>query len=64
MIELKKPGKLVIRQSNGAGEMPRLPIKRHTDTKTFLLRINVVAEEVTIQIFTSTEPKEIKYVNI
>lgn len=64
MIELVKAGRLVIRQDNGTGDMPRVPLKQHKDTKQFRLRMQVNPETVKIQIFTSTEPKEIKYAYI
>lgn len=64
MIDLKTPGKLVVRQDNGDGKKPRVPIRRHKDTKEFKLRLHVVPSLIKIQIFTSTEPKEIKYAYI
>jgi len=64
MVTLKTPGKLIIRQDCGDGDTPRVPIKRHKDTTVFQLRFSVVPETVKIQIFTSTEPKEIKYAYI
>lgn len=64
MISLEKKGKLVIRQETEDGRHPRIPLERHKDTKDFALRISVVPEEVKIQIFTSTKPKEIKYAYI
>lgn len=63
-ITLKQPGKLVIRQDNGDGKKLRVPIKKHKDTKEFTLRMQVVPDSIKIQIFTSTEPKEIKYAYI
>lgn len=64
MITLKTPGKLVIRQDCGDGKKPRAPIKRHKGTRQFALRMRVKPEIVKIQLFTSTEPKEIKYAYI
>lgn len=64
MIDLQKPGKVVIRQTCNNGEFPRIPIKRHKDTSRFSFRMRVIPDTVTIQIFTSTEPKEIKYAYI
>lgn len=64
MITLKRPGKLVIRQRTQDGKMSRVPIKRHKDMKDFKLRIIVLPESVGIKIFTSTEPKEVKYAYI
>jgi hypothetical protein len=64
MINLKTPGKVIVRQSNSKGESPRVPIKKHHDTSEFAFRIRVIPDTVTVQIFTSTEPKEIKYAYI
>ena len=64
MITLKKKGKLVIRQETADGKMPRVPLKRHKDTKAFTLRISVIPDTVRVQIYTSTEPEEIKYAYI
>lgn len=63
-ITLRKKGKVVIRQSDDKGNFPRVPIRRHKDTKSFEFRISVIPDTVQIQIFTSTEPKEIKYAYI
>lgn len=64
VVKLEKPGKLVIRQEDSRGKMPRVPIKRHKDTKEFKLRMSVIPRYVNIQIFTSTKPEEIKYAYI
>ena len=64
MITLKHPGKLIIRQDKGDGKKPRVPIRAHKNTNKFYLRMRVVPETVKIQIFTSSEPKEIKYAYI
>ena len=64
MITLKRPGKLVIRQDNGDGKKPMVPLRAHKNTNKFYLRMRVVQETVKIQIFTSSEPKEIKYAYI
>lgn len=64
MITLKQPGKLIIRQDKGDGKKPRVPIRAHKNTNKFYLRMRVVPETVKIQIFTSSEPKEIKYAYI
>ena len=64
MITLKHPGKLIIRQDKGDGKKPRVPIRSHKNTNKFYLRMRVVQETVKIQIFTSSEPKEIKYAYI
>ena len=64
MITLKHPGKLIIRQDKGDGKKPRVPIRAHKNTNKFYLRMRVVTETVNIQIFTSSEPKEIKYAYI
>ena len=64
MVILKEPGKLIIRQDGGDGKKPRAPIRRYKNSKEFLLRTRVMPETVKIQIFTSTEPKEIKYAYI
>lgn len=64
MIKLKHPGKLIIRQDKGDGKKPRVPIRAHKNTDKFYLRMRVVPETVKIQIFTSSEPKEIKYAYI
>lgn len=64
MIMLKHPGKLIIRQDKGDGKKPRVPIRAHKNTNKFHLRMRVVPETVKIQIFTSSEPKEIKYAYI
>lgn len=64
MVTLKKPGKLVIRQRAPDGSDPRVPIRRHKDMTSFKLRLTIIPETVGLQIFTSTEPKEIKYAYI
>lgn len=64
MIKLKSPGKLLIRQDKGDGKKPRVPIRVHKNTDKFYLRLQVIPETVKIQIFTSSEPKEIKYAYI
>ena len=64
MITLKHQGKLIIRQDKGDGKKPRVPIRAHKNTNKFYLRMRVVPETVKIQIFTSSEPKEIKYAYI
>lgn len=64
MITLKHPGKLIIRQDKGDGKKPRVPIRAHKNTNKFYLRMRVIPETVKIQIFTSSEPKEIKYAYI
>lgn len=64
VVRLKKPGKLVIRQTMDDGRRPRTPLLPHKDTTDFQLRLRVMPETVAIQIFTSTEPKEIKYAYI
>ena len=64
MIELKRPGKLVIRQDSGDGKKPRAPIRAHKNMDKFYLRMRIIPENVKIQIFTSSEPKEIKYAYI
>lgn len=64
MIKLKRPGKLLIRQDKGDGKKPRVPIRSHKNTDKFHLRLQVIPETVKIQIFTSSEPKEIKYAYI
>ena len=64
IITLKHPGKLIIRQDKGDGKKPRVPIRAHKNTNKFYLRMRVVPETVKIQIFTSSEPKEIKYAYI
>lgn len=61
MISLRQPGKVVIRQDNGDGKWLRVPIKRHKDTSDFEFRIRVIPEQIKLKIFTSVEPKEIKY---
>lgn len=64
MVTLRRPGKLVIRQNAGDGKWPRVPIGKHRDMTVFELRLTVVPESMKIRIFTSTEPKEIKYAYI
>ena len=64
MITLKHPGKLVIRQDKGDGKKPRVPIRAHKNTDKFHIRMCVIPDTVKIQIFTSSEPKEIKYAYI
>jgi hypothetical protein len=64
MITLKHPGKLIIRQDKGDGKKPRVPIRAHKNADKFYLRMRVIPETVKIQIFTSLEPKEIKYAYI
>ena len=64
MITLKHPGKLIIRQDTGDGKKTRVPIRANNNTDKFFLRMRVVPETVKIQIFTSSEPKEIKYAYI
>lgn len=64
MITLKRPGKLVIRQDKGDGKNPRVPIRAHKNMDKFHIRLRVIPETAKIQIFTSSEPKEIKYAYI
>jgi hypothetical protein len=64
MIKLKRPGKLLIRQDKGDGKKPRVSICAHKNTDKFYLRLQVIPETIKIQIFTSSEPKEIKYAYI
>lgn len=64
IVTLKRPGKLVIRQRVLDGDNPRVPIRRHKDMTSFKLRLTIIPESVGLQIFTSTEPKEIKYAYI
>lgn len=63
-VMLKEKGKLVIRQQDANGAWPRIPLGRQEDTKEFCLRMTVCPEQVKIKLFTSTEPKEIKYAYI
>ena len=64
MIKLKRPGKLIIRQDIGDGKKPRAPIQAHKNMDKLYLRMRIIPENVKIQIFTSSEPKEIKYAYI
>ena len=64
MITLKRPGKLVSRQDNGDGKKPRVPLRSHKNMDKFYIRMRIIPENVKIQIFTSSEPKEIKYAYI
>lgn len=64
LVNLTKPGKLVIRQRLPDGTAPRAPVRRHRDMHSFKLRITVLPETIALQIFTSTQPKEIKYAYI
>ena len=64
MIKLKRQGKLVIRQDKGDGKKPRAPILAHKNMDKFYIRMRIIPENVKIQIFTSSEPKEIKYAYI
>ena len=64
MITLKRPGKLVIRQDKGDGKKHRVPIRAHKNMDKFHIRLRVIPETAKIQIFTSSEPKEIKYAYI
>ena len=64
MIKLKRPGKLIIRQDIGDGKKPRVPIRAHKNMDKFYIRMRIIQENVKIQIFTSSEPKEIKYAYI
>ena len=61
VIQLSMAGKLVIRQNCGDGKWVRVPIERHKDTDNFCLRMRVSSPNLKIKIFTSTQPKEIKY---
>ena len=63
-VSLKEKGKLVIRQQDATGNWPLIPLGRQEDTKDFCLRMTVCPEQVKIKLFTSTEPKEIKYAYI
>ena len=64
MIKLKRPGKLIIRQDIVDGKKPRAPIRAHKNMDKFYIRMRIIPENVKIQIFTSSEPKEIKYAYI
>lgn len=63
IITLSKAGKVVIRQNSDEddGEWLRVPIKRHKDTSQFCFRMRASSPSMKIRIFTSTQPKEIKY---
>ena len=61
VIQLSMAGKLVIRQNCGDGKWVRVPIARHKDTDNFCLRMRVSSPNLKIKIYTSTQPKEIKY---
>ncbi len=63
-VTLKEKGKLVIRQQDATGAWPRVPLGRQEDSKEFCLRVTVCPEQTKIKLFTSTEPKEIKYAYI
>ena len=63
-INLVTPGKLIVRQDVGNGRMPRVPIPKHVDCNEFKLRLKLDVKPTVIQIFTSTQPKEIKYAYI
>lgn len=63
-VKLQKPGKVVIREKNEKGEYPMLPIRRHKAHTDFTFHIYVSPPSATIQVFTSAEPKEIKYAYI
>lgn len=64
MVTLNEPGKIVVRQHLPDGTAPRAPVRRHRDTRRFILRIVMMDDNIALQIFTSTEPKEIKYAYI
>jgi len=64
MVTLQTPGKLVIRQDCGDGKKPKAPLCPHKNTTEFKLRIRVLPETANIQLFTSSQPKEIKYAYI
>ena len=61
IVQLSQAGKLLIRQNCGDGKWLRVPIARHKDTDNFCLRMRVSSANLKIKIFTSTQPKEIKY---
>ena len=63
-ITLEEKGKVLIRQFGNNDEQPRIPIKAHKDIDSFEFRISVNPDSSIIQIFASTEPKEIKYAYI
>lgn len=64
LISLKERGKVVIRQDGGDGHTPRTPVKMHQDTKDFELRLRLAHPGIKIRIYTSTEPKSIRYANV
>ena len=64
MITLQHPGKPITRHDKGDGKQPRAPIRANKNTDKCYRRMRVVPESVKIQIFTSSEPKEIKYAYI
>lgn len=65
IVRLTSPGKVVMRQAtNGGRSHPRVPIGWHKDTSEFHFRMTVVPDSVTIELFTSTEPKSIMYAYI
>ena len=64
IVSLSTPGKLLIRQQTNGGDWLRVPLKRHKDSNQFALRISVHPDIVKIKIFTSTQPKEIRYAYI
>lgn len=61
IVQLSQAGKLLIRQNCGDGKWLRVPIAWHKDTDNFCLRMRVSSANLKIKIFTSTQPKEIKY---
>lgn len=61
VIQLSQAGKVVIRQNSGGSKWERVPIARHKDTDNFCFRLRVSSPNLKIKIFTSTQPKEIKY---
>lgn len=63
-VRLKTSGKLLIRQQDATGAWPRIPLGRQKDGKEFTLRLTVCPAQAKIKIFTSSEPKEIKYAYI
>ena len=64
IIKLSKAGKMVIRQNFGDNKWYRVPIRKHKDTDDFYVRLQVPTSGFKIKIYTSTQPKEIKYAYI
>ena len=57
IVTLKRPGKLIIRQRVSDGSNPRVPIRRHKDMTSFMLRLTILPKTADLNDKSVTEKK-------